>query len=401
MEDLISVIVPIYRVEDYLEQCIESIRNQTYRNLEIILVDDGSDDYCPQICDRHAREDDRIKVVHKKNGGLDSARKSGIKVASGKYIGYVDGDDWIEPNMYEELLRYIHEYEVDIVESGVIDSYVNKEKERTPRLKEGCYKGQDFDEKIAKNLLYAGNFFEHGIMPYLVTKLFLKEKIMKYQMLEGMTNVIHDDTMVSLPCIAEAGQIFISHKCYYHYRVRRDSLKRECREDEIPNLVNCYPDFYTRFRGTVLTTESDKQIKYYAMYWLLYKAPYAFDDLSKGDFLVPFGGVNKNAKIILYGAGAAGIHMENYIRSVAGNSIVCWVDQNYKELQDTLNVVNPREITSFEYDYIIISIMRKSAVESVIRNLMEWGIPKKKIKWIEQIYIDEPDILLQKVLSGI
>ena len=106
MDDLISVIVPIYRVEAYLEQCIQSIRNQTYKNLEIILVDDGSDDQCPQICDRYARVDERIKVVHKVNGGLDSARKAGIIAASGKYIGYVDGDDWIEPEMYEQLLMY-------------------------------------------------------------------------------------------------------------------------------------------------------------------------------------------------------------------------------------------------------------------------------------------------------
>ena len=227
--DLISVIVPIYRVEAYLEQCIRSIQNQTYNNLEIILVDDGSDDNCPEICDVYARADKRIKVIHKKNGGPDSARKAGILEATGKYVGYVDGDDWIEPVMFERLLEYADTYDVDIVESGVIDSFTNKENKRFPYIKEGCYKNESFTENVESKLLYAGRFFEHGISPYLWSKLFLKEKIIKYQLLEGITSKIHDDTMVSLPCIAKSKKIYISHDCYYHYRVRGNSLKRECR----------------------------------------------------------------------------------------------------------------------------------------------------------------------------
>lgn len=128
MKELISVIVPIYRVEKYLEPCIESIINQTYKNLEIILVDDGSDDNCGEICDKYAKIDARIKVIHKKNAGLNNARKSGIKIASGKYIGYVDGDDWIEPDMYETLLRNAVKYNVDVVETGVIESNCINEK---------------------------------------------------------------------------------------------------------------------------------------------------------------------------------------------------------------------------------------------------------------------------------
>ena len=185
MKDLISVIVPIYRVEKYLEKCIRSIRNQTYKNLEIILVDDGSDDRCPQICDWHAGIDERIRVIHKENGGLDSARKAGILTATGRYVGYVDGDDWIEPQMYEKLLENAYAYDVAVVESGVIDSWAEEERKRIHYLQEGCYKGRDFMEKVETKLLYAGVFFEHGIAPYLWTKLFLKDVLIKYQMKEG------------------------------------------------------------------------------------------------------------------------------------------------------------------------------------------------------------------------
>ena len=170
--DLISVIVPIYRVEEYVNKCIWSIRSQTYKNIEIILVDDGSDDQCPQICEQHAKADGRIKVIHKKNGGADSARKAGMLAATGKYVGYVDGDDWIEPEMYEKLLAYVKEYGVDVVESGIIDSGESIQRNRIPYLGEGCYKGEIFEKKIITRLLYAGCFYESGIFSYLVTKLF-------------------------------------------------------------------------------------------------------------------------------------------------------------------------------------------------------------------------------------
>lgn len=101
---LISVIVPVYKVEAYLDKCVKSILNQTYQNLEIILVDDGSPDNCPAKCDEYAEQDSRVKVIHKTNGGLSSARNAGMEIAKGDYIGFVDSDDWIAPKMYEILM---------------------------------------------------------------------------------------------------------------------------------------------------------------------------------------------------------------------------------------------------------------------------------------------------------
>lgn len=113
-EELISVIVPVYKVEKYLDKCIQSIVEQTYQNLEIILVDDGSPDICPGICDEWGMKDSRIKVIHKENGGLSSARNAGMAVAKGEYIGFVDSDDYIENNMYEKLYTIIKTEEADL-----------------------------------------------------------------------------------------------------------------------------------------------------------------------------------------------------------------------------------------------------------------------------------------------
>lgn len=122
---LISVIIPVYNVEEYLDKCILSIQKQTYKNLDIILVDDGSTDACPVICDRYAKEDQRIQVIHKANGGLSDARNCGLKYAKGEYIGFVDSDDWIEPEMYSYLLNNTIQYNADISCCEIRNIYKN------------------------------------------------------------------------------------------------------------------------------------------------------------------------------------------------------------------------------------------------------------------------------------
>jgi len=111
---LISIIVPIYNIAEYASECIQSLINQTYKNIEIILVDDGSTDHSPVICDEFAEQDERIKVIHKRNGGLSDARNAGLDVATGEYIGFVDGDDWVDEDMYETLYHLIYEHQADI-----------------------------------------------------------------------------------------------------------------------------------------------------------------------------------------------------------------------------------------------------------------------------------------------
>lgn len=118
-QPLISVIVPVYKAEAYLEKCVQSIRNQTYENLEIILVNDGSPDRCGEMCDAFAREDARIRVFHKENGGQSSARNLGLDNMTGEYVGFVDSDDWIEPDMYGHLYSLIQTYNGQIACCGV------------------------------------------------------------------------------------------------------------------------------------------------------------------------------------------------------------------------------------------------------------------------------------------
>ncbi len=122
---LISIVVPIYNVEVYLEKCITSILKQTYQNIEVILVDDGSNDHCPSLCNIYAKKDSRIIVIHQKNSGLSDARNSGVSLATGEYIGFVDSDDWIDEDMYETLVTIAQLYHADVAEISMRYIYDN------------------------------------------------------------------------------------------------------------------------------------------------------------------------------------------------------------------------------------------------------------------------------------
>ncbi len=131
---MISVIVPVYNVEPYLRKCLDSIVNQTYRNLEILVIDDGSADGSGAICDSFAEKDERVVVFHTENRGLSAARNLGLDNATGDWIGFVDSDDWIEPDMYEVLIKRVEETKADVVESGWLQEYEQRTIERKWQL---------------------------------------------------------------------------------------------------------------------------------------------------------------------------------------------------------------------------------------------------------------------------
>ena len=156
---LISIIVPIYNIASYLPTCLESILAQTYQNLEIILVDDGSTDNCAQICDTYAKKDSRIHVIHKENGGLVSARKAGMRASTGSLIAYVDGDDWIEPDMYERMYHRMFTEDVDIVMCGRYEEVGNASKEVYHGIDEGRYDKQALMQDVYPQMIVGEAFF--------------------------------------------------------------------------------------------------------------------------------------------------------------------------------------------------------------------------------------------------
>lgn len=393
---LISVIVPIYRVEAYLPQCIESILNQTYRNLEIILVDDGSDDRCPKICDDYAQRDSRIIVIHKKNGGPDSARKTGMESSTAEYVSYVDGDDWIEPTMYETLMRLLLNQKVSVVVCGIWDENNGNVHARFPYFPEGKYVGNIFKKKIESKILYTGEFFEAGITVVLWDKLFKKEFLNKYQMLPHNIVPLVDDTLVSIPAILESRSVYITHTCLYHYRVRQSSLKRTIVQNVLHPVIRYYPDWINCLKQVSTNSAIEKQLQYYMLYHLVARCPGALDNPMCGQILNLYGGMRLDAKVIIYGAGVAGIHLRQYLSGISHSSLVAWVDRDYSGFPIEMDISSPEIIPNLEFDYIIIAVTRHKFMKAIKLNLSAIGICPKKIRWVDEQYICHPEIALQK-----
>lgn len=212
-ESLISVIVPIFKVEDYLNRCVESLIAQTYHNLEIILVDDGSTDTCPQLCDEWAEKDKRIKVIHKKNGGLSDARNAGIRAAEGEYILFVDSDDWVCADYAESLYRAVESSNSDICECDVI---------RTSGEIMPHYEGKEcipvcYEPEEALKLLIEDRIFHQHVW----NKIYRCDCIQGIPFEKGMVN---EDEFWTYQIFGRANKVSKIQKKLYYYFQRNNSI---------------------------------------------------------------------------------------------------------------------------------------------------------------------------------
>lgn len=229
---MISVIVPIYNIAGWLPQCIESICAQTYRDLEIILVDDGSTDGCYDICEDYGRRDARITVIHKENGGLVSARKAGVRAASGEYIACVDGDDWIEPVMFERMYHAITEQNTDVVMCGRYEDTGNVSRQVFHGIPEGRYEKEALKREVYPSMIVKDAFFEWGIFPGIWDKLFRKNCVKDFQMAVDERLMMGEDAACVYPCLLNVNSIYIMRECLYHYRQTVSSMVKRQQDYE-------------------------------------------------------------------------------------------------------------------------------------------------------------------------
>lgn len=228
--NLISVIVPVYNVEQYLERCVNSIRNQSYHNLEIILVDDGSTDRSSIMCDTYARDDFRIKVIHKANGGLSDARNAGLAIATGAYIGYVDSDDWIEPEMYRKLYEACMNNEAQVAVCRYAKVY------RDETIRGGKHKLTVFDREGILEVYLADNS-DYIVYNSVWSKLFAKEIVSGERFPVGQNS---EDIMYTTKAFCKVQKAVYVDECLYNYVLDREgsimNINRTERmfRDEIP-----------------------------------------------------------------------------------------------------------------------------------------------------------------------
>lgn len=259
MHDLVSVIVPVYKVEPYLRKCVDSILSQTYQNLEIILVDDGSPDACGAICDKYAKQDNRITVIHKPNGGLSDARNAGLDVMTGDYVAFVDSDDWIMPRMYETLLQMLKQFQADMAFGAVADDLEQDGKVTTVKV------SNYGDEPFSESAVEAMRRYFHGSWAAW-------DKLYKADLFRDIrypVGEINEDEAIVLQLLSKCTRVCYTNEVFYHYMrrpssgsitaasfsVKKLAWQAHCRDNlefvqaHYPALV---PDAAARYRGSLL-----------------------------------------------------------------------------------------------------------------------------------------------------
>lgn len=383
----VSVIIPVYNAEKYFKECLESVINQTLLDLEIIVIDDGSTDTSGQIADEYAKCDKRINVIHKKNGGLISARKRGVEEATSEYIGFVDADDWIEPDMYEDMYLKMQQYKADMIQTEIFHYMISGEYVMVSPIEEGVYQYEDIVRKIFPKLT-CGSGSIHASMGI---KLFRSDMLKTIIATADSRVTVAEDVLLSYQYIIKCKRIVVLNKAYYHYRMNAESM---CHKQDYNILtkteivINTLRECYQRHENSDLLLKTlDKAI--YSL--LLFDYKLIASKSLEYFYLFPYEKVEYGSNIILYGAGNVG---KAYFEQLKRNNyceVVLWVDSNFRKYQNG-KIYSPKAIIQTEYDYIVVAVSNKNVAMDIIEELINYyAVARQNIVWT--IPINGMDIL--------
>ena len=374
---LVSVVVPVYGIERYVGQCVESLVKQTYRNLEIILVDDGSPDKCGPICDLYARKDPRVRVVHQPNGGLVSARKAGLRLATGEYVACVDGDDWAAPDFVEALVSSAVATHADTVCAGQTRDLFAKSARFANALPCGLYEGDDL-RSLWRSMLSHGDFYHPGISTYVWNKLFRREVLFDRQMAVYDRISMAEDGAVTYPTLLASRRVAVIDNAAYHYRQREDSmLKQNVSFAEDARKLGWLHDYMIRWAAqTPRELALADQITDYVLSIAIIRSGGRLPDDDFSTFDPAYYGKD----VAIYSAGTFGQQLANRFAETGHCRVVSWLDDDYWEYRRCGLDVDPVEdVTRVPFDYILVATVDSRVAQASADRLAALGVPRSKI----------------------
>lgn len=380
--DLISIIVPIYNASIFLRRCIDSIRSQTYQELEIILVDDGSTDDSFQICDEYRKMDERIKVIHQENGGLVAARKSGLKVAKGVYIGFVDADDYVDPAMFKKLHTKIKEFQVDFVHSGMIIDNT-----KICNYKEGVI---DLTSQDRANFISTNIFKTQTILFAIWSKLFRADLVKEAYMKLPEEQSYGEDLLCLCSCLLNCCRFYMLRDAFYHYHIYEGSLSHLNWLDTCIEESKLHAYVAKFLKGNNLWKECGNSARNHYKKRVIQAMA---EDQSSGISILKYRFANieklKGKKIAIYGAGTVGRDFYLQIVQTDQCEITAWVDKQKYGIKNLISIGKPETLKDVPYDVLIIAIKDKIVADEIKEELMQNGICKKDsaVLWEEPVYI--------------
>lgn len=389
-KETISVVVPIHNVECYLEQCIESIQKQTYDNIEIILVDDGSEDASGKICDKYAQDDSRIKVIHQKNGGLTVARRNGVNLAKGKYIGFVDGDDWIEPEMYEYMLNKAMTDYSDIVTIAGIREYNNYKTVLQDGIDSGRYVINDNDLYILKHL-YSGAFSgKEYINGAVWSKIFRKDIIKKIlnNMNDNITGYM-DDNVCVVGCIINSNIITSTKRQLYHHRERTSAFSHSVNKMGLTQVNNGYLGMLEIIKNSKYKDILYPQIKEQVIANSFNAIFNMFDDeIEFPQYFFKTSKIKNEESVIIYGGGSVGKSYLLQFKTEKKYNVLGIIDK-YKKIEKNEQYIGIKDLERYNYNYIIIAVRDQNLSNEIKKDLINNNVSENKIIWERPITIYE------------
>lgn len=356
----VSIIVTIYNLQKYIELCVNSIINQTLKDIEIILVDDGSTDNSGNMCDEYAKMDSRIKVVHKPNGGLVSARKAGLKFATSDYVAYVDGDDWVDPEAFEKMYHRLIQDGSEIVKYGHYETTGNVEKVIFHNIEPGVYDKKKLLEVFYPNMIAGEDFFEWKVFPSLCDMLISRELLEKEQYLVEDSISLNEDAACMFPLMLRAHRLSIVNEAYYHYVQHSESMMKTLpsKEELRQSYARLNDYLYARLVDLSSIYDVTDQWIDCILFSMIPRATLLYDGIDELDYVFPFKNIPLNSKVALYCAGTFGQLLYKYLSDSGCCDVVIWCDRNYEALsKQGLPVVSPEMLLEKEYDRIIVASM--------------------------------------------
>lgn len=391
-DDLLSIVVPVYNVAPYLDRSIQSILNQTYRNFELILVNDGSTDGSGEICAKYAKLDPRVRLIVQENQGAAVARRNGVRLAAGRYMTSIDPDDYVDKDLYEQFMRCRGNYDV------IVSQWFRESEKETRRcrdtLRTGAYETPEDMAFLLRHLinvsLPGGTVnLRPGIAAYFWNKLFKTELVR--EVMEEISSQVpnaNEDRPITYGVMLRCKSVLMTEICGYHYWIRSDSLAhvldRHCDYIKVTcqlyNLVE--PMMESHPMRDILMPQLQIKIA---------------EDLTRGPArmgfpeeaqlqlktpVFPFVNLLTGKQIVLYGAGSLGCSYRRQIQKWNACSIVLWVDKDWEEYARAgLNVDQAEKILDVNYDYVVISETGQTPADSIRKSLVSMGIENGKILW--------------------
>lgn len=383
----ISVIVNIYNEEAYLEECIESLLKQTFQPREIILVDDGSSDRSAEICQKYASCYAHIQCIVKENEGLVRARKTGLQMARGKYVSFVDGDDWLEAEWYETLYTALCASGADIVAAGHKEDLCGCITPARNLVPAGIYSEDSLVENVYSIMLNTGKISQFGIFSYLWNKLFLKEIIYPCLMNVDEDIFIGEDACSVYPAFLRSKKVQIIDYCGYHYRQRINSMvkmsyNRDLETHRLRVLANYLKTSFSN------SDYFDLMLPQFENFLLSHVAVRTDGlGLFPEENLFPFSNLAKGSKILLYGAGTFGQHIYRRLFGNTDFTVVGWMDSRANEYQMLgLDVLPITSLNKLSYDSIVVAFIDSDERDKQTEIL---SLSPLKRKQISSIFISD------------